>query len=275
VDHGLQPFKPTEGVTQMTIRNFVPVAAAFVVLGAAGLVMPHAFAQPMWDQVKVKLPYSVTLGEKTIPPGDYLIKQLESADGDSPVLLIYGKNGMKFQTSALTIHAVDVNTPQKTDVTLQHIGDNYYLDKVWIAGKNYGYEIPLPKNVKERATEAAAVSVPSEPSASSDTTSTTTTTTTSDTSSTVDNSTPTQAPAAEPGPPTPPPAPEPQPQATTDNTPQPQPAPPAVSDEGSANREKQPDNTPNMPATSAGWLAMLLSGGTLSGAGMMLRRRKQ
>jgi LPXTG-motif cell wall-anchored protein len=30
-----------------------------------------------------------------------------------------------------------------------------------------------------------------------------------------------------------------------------------------------------MPATSAGWLAMLLSGGTLSGAGMMLRRRKQ
>jgi len=30
-----------------------------------------------------------------------------------------------------------------------------------------------------------------------------------------------------------------------------------------------------MPATSAGWLAMLLSGGTLSGAGMMLRRRQR
>jgi len=256
----------------MTIRNFAPAAAALVVLGAAGWVMPHAFGQPMWDQVKVKLPYSVTLGDKTIPPGDYLIKQLDNADGDSPVLLIYGKNGMKFQTSALTIHAVDVNTPQKTDVTLQHIGDNYYLDKVWIAGKNYGYEIPLPKNAKERATEAAAVSVPSEPSTSTETT--TTTTSTDSSATTVDNPTPPPpAPAAEPQPPAPVPAPE--PQASTDTAPQPQPAP-AASDVGTANREKQDtDNTPNMPATSAGWLVMLLSGGTLSGAGMMLRRRKQ
>jgi hypothetical protein len=272
MDRCLQPLSATEGVTLMTIRKFVPAAAAFVVLGAAGWIMPKAFAQTMWDQVKVKLPYSVTLGDKTVPPGDYLIKQLESA-GDSPVLLIYGNNGMKFQTSALTIHTVDVNTPEKTDVTLQHIGDNYYLDKIWLAGKNYGYEIPLPKNVKERATEAAAVSVQSEPSSSSETTDTTTTTTTANnTPSTTGNSTaadnstppppPPPTPAAEPEPPTPPPAPAPAPQATPD--------------EGSANREKQPDdNTPNMPATSAGWLAMLLSGGTLSGVGMMLRRRKQ
>ena len=66
-----------------------------------------------------------------------------------------------------------------------------------------------------------------------------------------------------------------EPQASAE-TPQ-QPATPPS--DGSANREKQPagdntDNTPKMPATSAGWLAMLLGGGSLSGAGMMLRRKR-
>lgn len=227
----------------------------------------------MWDVVKVTLPNTVTIGDKTVPPGDYTIRQLETASGDSPVLLIYNGNGMRFQTSALTIHTVDPNTPEKTTVTLHQIGDNYYLDKVWVAGKNYGYQIPLPKNAKEREAEAAVVSVPAQATTTADTTTTDTTTTTTD----VDNTTPPPPPpppAEEPAASTPPPqpTPAPEPQASTD-TQQPAPAP-AASDDNSANREVQPDNTP-MPATSAGWLAMLLSGGTLSGAGMMLRRRKQ
>ncbi|HUB78690.1 MAG TPA: hypothetical protein VMB03_07845 [Bryobacteraceae bacterium] len=253
----------------MTIRNFVPAAAAFFVLGAAGFFTPTASAQPMWDQVKVHLPYSVTIENKTIPPGNYWIKQLDNPEGNSPVLLVYGKNGMHFKTSALTIPTMDVKTPTKTDVTLQHIGDNYYLYKIWIAGKNYGYEIPLPKNVRERATEAASISVPSEPSSSSETTTTTNT-------ATSESNNQTSTTTAEATPPTPPPpAPATQPAA---NPPQEEQAPPlapppAASADNSANREAQP--APSMPTTSAGWLAMLLSGGTLSGFGMMLRRRKQ
>jgi len=231
----------------------------------------------MWDQVKVTLPYSVTIGQKTIPPGDYLIKQLDNPDGNSPVLLIYGSNGMRFETSAMTIHALDVKTPNKTDVTLHHIGDNYYFDKIWIAGKNYGYEIPLPSSVRERATESAAISVPSEPQSSSQTSSeTTTTATNTDTTNTAtsDNSSASSSTTTETAV-TPPPPPEtPEPAAA----PQEQPAPPPpvqppATDDNSANREQQP--APSMPATSAGWLAMLLSGGTLSGIGMSLRRRKQ
>ena len=254
----------------MTIRNFVPAAAAFLVLGAAGFVTHEALAQPMWDQVKVHLPYSVTIENKTIPPGDYLIKQLENADGNSPVLLIYGKNGMHFKMSAMTIHTVDVNAPTKTDVTLQHIGDNYYLDKIWIAGKNSGYEIPLPSSVKERAMEAAAVSVPSEVQSSSETT--TTDTTTNNTAAANESSSSSTTTVAETPAPPPPPPPEPAAAPQEQQAPPP-PPPPPVTEDNSANREAQPE--PNMPKTSAGWLAMLLSGGSLSGLGVMLRRRKQ
>lgn len=259
----------------MTIRNLVPATAAFVVLGVGAWIMPHASAQKMWDTVKVDLPYTVTLGDKTLPPGNYTIQQLENAGGDSPVLLIYDDHGMKFQTSALTIKAIDVTPPSDSSVSLHHIGDNYYFDKIWVAGKNYGYEIPLPKSVKEREAEAVAVSVPAQINTTSSTTASSSSDTTTTTSTATDN-TPPPPPAPEPATSTPPPPPEPQASTNTDtNTQQQATPPPPPPDQDSANREKRPDETPNMPATSAGWLAMLLSGGTLSGAGMMLRRRRR
>jgi hypothetical protein len=259
----------------MTIRNLVPAATAFVVLGAAAWIMPRASAQRMWDMVKVDLPYTVTLGDKTLPPGNYTIQQLENAGGDSPVLLIYNGNGMKFQTSAMTVKAMDVTPPSDSSVSLHHIGNNYYFDKVWVAGKNYGYEIPLPKSVQEREAEAASVSVPAQINTTADATASSSSDTTATTTTATDNTPPPPpepVPAPEPAASTPPPPPEPQASTDTDTQQQATPPPP---DQDSANREKRPADTPNMPATSAGWLAMLLSGGTLSGAGMMLRRRQR
>ena len=31
---------------------------------------------------------------------------------------------------------------------LHHIGDKYYFDKIWMEGKNYGYEFVLPDRVR-------------------------------------------------------------------------------------------------------------------------------
>ena len=42
---------------------------------------------------------------------------------------------------------------------MHHIGDNYYFDKIWIAGKTYGYEFPLPDKVRALQRELA-VTVP-------------------------------------------------------------------------------------------------------------------
>jgi hypothetical protein len=261
----------------MKIRTMMLSTAATLGLGAAVWMAPHLSAQTMWDVIQVNLPYAVTLGDKTLPPGQYTIKQLQG-DDNSPVLQIFNGSGQKFETAAMTVHTVDPDTPQKTSISLHHIGDSYYIDKIWVAGKNYGYEIPLPKNAREREIEAASVSVPAQNSTTSTTTSSDTTTTS--TVTTADNSTatpPPPPPVPEPvmSTPAPEPAPAPQPQASPD-TQQP-PATPPPSDDNSANREKQPDsgNAPSMPATSAGWLAMLLSGGTLSSAGMILRRRKR
>jgi len=263
-----------------------------------GLAMAPIFAQgPMYDTVKVNLPYTVTVADKTLPPGDYTIRQNQSGAGSSPILLIYSDNGTHFETTAMTIPALDPNTARDTQVILNNVDNKYYMSKIWIQGKDYGYEFPMPRELKERSKEQiASVNVKGSYSSSSSDTNTmasNTTTTTTDQSQSSAAVTTTQPSTT-----------------TTDtttmaqNTPvhvdqdqdrinqqQAQPVNPPVtttptySDNNSANREmsdQQPaatDTTTNstpsrMPATSAGWLMMLLGGGSLSGVGLALRRKR-
>jgi len=159
------------------------ITAGVVALGLAAWNTPSNAQGPMYDRVNVNLPYSVTVGERTLQPGDYVIQQLRDNGGGSRVLLIYSDKGMKFETSAMTIPALDQNTPESTKVVLHHFGNDYYFDKVWIQGKDYGYEFPVPDSVKARERErmqpiSVAATYSTVQQTDSSTTSTTTTNTT-------------------------------------------------------------------------------------------------
>lgn len=291
----------------MKIGTFA-IAAGVTALGLATWMTPSKAQGPLYDRVNVNLPYSVTIGDRTLQPGDYVIQQLRDQGGNSRVLLIYSDKGMRFETSAMTIPTLDQNTPEDTKVVLHHFGPDYYFDKVWIQGKNYGYEFPLPDSVKARQRERGEpISVAATYQSTSDTAATNATnTTTAATSATSASQTTTAASQATTAAQTTTPATTqrsttPQSAATTQSTttaqatttpstmaPATQPSTMAPttaqattqpstmapstsrstmnSDTNSANRE--------MPNTSAGWLMMLLSGGTLSGAGLMLRRKR-
>jgi LPXTG-motif cell wall-anchored protein len=262
----------------MNMRNLA-IAAGAVALGLATLSTVNAQG-PLYDKVLVNLPYSVTIGGRTLQPGEYQIRQMPSA-GNSRVLLIYSDNGMKFETSAMTIPTLDNRTPEDTKVVLHHFGPDYYFDKIWIQGKNYGYEFPLPDSVKARERErmeplnvaARYEAVPAENNQNQTTTAAQTTTeqqTTTQNQTTTAQTTP--APAET---------------TTAQNTPAPaetttaQNTPPAATQNNTVaqNTTPMPSSTVSsadrtMPATSANWLMMLLGGGMLSGAGLTLRRRK-
>jgi len=247
----------------MKNRSFT-FAASALVLGLATFVAPSTVqAQPMFDRVDVTLPYSVTIGDKTLQPGNYVIQQLDSASGGSQVLLIYGDNGMKFETSALTIPALQNRTQPDTRVILHHIGNDYYFDKVWVQGKDYGYEFPLPNSVKQREKEAmapvsVAANASSVPAATAQAATTQAATTTQQTTTQQATTTPvtTQQATTQPVTTT-------QAATTTQSTMQP------ATTQGTADRS----TTPAMPHTDAGWLMMLLGGGALSGLGARLRRK--
>jgi hypothetical protein len=245
--------------------KYFSYGAAALALGAALLVVPGKVQGqgPLYDRVDVNLPYTVTIGDKVLQPGEYVIQQLDSTSGDSRVLLIYGDNGMKFETSAMTIPCLDPNTARDTRVTLHHFGNDYYFDKVWIQGKDYGYEFPLPNSVKQREKEEMQpVSVAANYSSTPAPAETATTTQKTTTEAAQQPVTTPPAQQAE----TMPPATQ-QAQTTPPATERAQTMPPATE----ANREAPPTT---MPKTSADWVMMLLSGGSLSGLGLALRRRR-
>ena len=276
------------------------VAAGALALGLATWT-PSKAQGPLYDRVNVNLPYSVTIGDRTLPPGDYVIQQLRDQGGGSRVLLIYSDSGMKFETSAMTIPALDNRTPEDTKVVLHHFGSDYYFDKIWIQGKDYGYEFPLPDAVKSRERERAqAISVAANYSTvqqtdtSNTTTTTTTTTTTPATQSTTtaqaqtdttQSQATTQAPVTTQAQPETTQSPatlsaQNQP-ATTQSQPTMQPSttqsqadmqPSTTSGRGTMSADRSADAS--MPDTAAGWVMMLLGGGALSGAGLALRRRQ-
>lgn len=243
----------------MTGRTLAVSVIALV--GALGIGQKPALAQgPMYDRVDVNLPYTVTLGDTTLQPGQYMIKELPASTKER-VLLIYSDNGMKHEATVMTIPAYDNRTPDDTKVLLHHYGPDYYFDKIWIAGKNYGYEFPVPANIKERQREREApISVAA-------------------------NYQPAPAQTAQAAPPPAQPAPEAQPApAPQPETPPAQPqvaqaTPPAQPQEAQpqeAQREQTPPAPPanQLPSTSADWVMMLLGGGGLSGIGLALRRKR-
>jgi len=264
------------------------IGTMLITAGALALALatwtPSKAQGPLFDRVNVNLPYSVTIGERTLQPGDYTIQQLRDNGGGSRVLLIYSDNGMKFETSAMTIPALDQKTPDDTKVVLHHFGNDYYFDKVWIQGKDYGYEFPLPDAVKSRERERSEpISVAANYSTTQQAEASTTPTaaTAQSTASASSESSTTQSAATVPStasaqPSTPQPAtaePATAQPATTPATAEPAttqaattPATTASTSQGSADRA--------MPDTAAGWMMMLLSGSALSGAGMMLRRKR-
>jgi hypothetical protein len=216
----------------MLIKNLM-LTAGFLAAGIAATSIGANAQGPMYDKVIVDLPYAVTINNTTLQPGHYVIRQMDDMGTNSRVLMIFGDNGMKLKATAITIATLNNNTPDKTEVTLHHFGNDYYFDKVWIQGKNYGYEFVLPPSVKARRNEQMqpyTVAATYEP--------------------TPQKEEPQQTAAAPPPPPPPAPAPE-----EAQNTPPPAPAPP-----------------PPMPHTAGNWLGLMLSGGMLSGAGMMLRK---
>ncbi len=232
--------------------------AAFSLLATAASFSSVANAQTLYDKVIVDLPYPVTLNDTTLQPGHYVIRQLDTQGGGSRVLQIFSDKGMRIETSALTIPTLDNNTPERTDVILHHYGSSYFFDKIWVQGKNYGYEFPLPSLIRSRQKERAE---PYTVAARYERT---------------------QQPVMVEAAPEPAPVPAPAPEVTAEPVPAPEPqtvttapeaaqAPAPVSEAASPAPTRE---TNRMPTTADGWITEVAAGLVLASAAWLLVRRR-
>lgn len=106
------------------------------------------------DKVKVQFDHAVHVNNQVLPPGHYTIEEMSGKESNNNVLEIYTDGGQKFETSFMTIDARKRNPPPKqTKVVLERIGNDYYLDKIWIEGKQYGYVVPLSEQAKTHSSD--------------------------------------------------------------------------------------------------------------------------
>lgn len=211
------------------------------------------FAQSeLYDRVMVDFSQSVNVNGTVLPPGHYEIHQLRNSGSGARILFVSTNHNIHFETSGATIPLLSNETPGETKVILQHIGQNYYLNKIWISGKDYGYEFPLPAEAKSLMQEKA------EPL-------TLTATYRAEQPAQVAQTAP--PPPPEPAP-QPPPQPEPRREPEAAPPPPPEPAPPPA-----PAPEPTPPPAPNIPATADNWATLVAVGGGLAALGALLRRK--
>lgn len=140
------------------MKSILASAAVAVAMGLAILATPTKVdAQQIGtDRFDIALSHPVTIGKKVLQPGNYSIEPVNIAGGDAPALsisLVSPDYGMKFQTTAMIVLTAQTSVQPETRVLPRHVGHTYYFERIWVKGSTYGYDFPLPKDVKGRGRE--------------------------------------------------------------------------------------------------------------------------
>jgi len=137
----------------MNPRNLFFAVASVMVMGFSFTLM----SQGLTDGVKVTLPYPVTIDEVVLDPGEYEVRM--PSQTNEQILRFFSKDKLRYQTVVQTIPTEGEKAPEESKILLHHIGDRYYFDKIWMEGRSYGFEFPLPDKVRALQRELA-VTVP-------------------------------------------------------------------------------------------------------------------
>jgi hypothetical protein len=119
-------------------------------LSGALLMAASALAQEdVYDKIVVNLPANTWVGGEKLDAGKYEMRQFPSPGVASNIILVNVKSHRKYSASAISERALKNIPLQHTQVTLLRVGTDYYLDHIWIAGKEFGYKFAIPKEPKE------------------------------------------------------------------------------------------------------------------------------
>src|ERR1700682_1372033 len=104
------------------------------------------------DAIVVTVPFDFIVGTQTMPAGRYDVGRLLSNDQRSS-LILHGDRG-----SAIVLPtAVEETSTFQANLTFQHLGDKYFLDKIKTPAGIYTIPAPRPIAVVARTTDKNAL----------------------------------------------------------------------------------------------------------------------
>jgi hypothetical protein len=127
-----------------------------VMSGMFGLFLVSACAsvsaQSLADALSVKIPFEFTVGEKTLPAGEYTIQRLR----DTPAILVIQSADRGSRAVIWTTPMDDSQSPAKTKLVFSDYGDRRFLAQVWIQGEKSKRTLAKSRAERELAKTASA-----------------------------------------------------------------------------------------------------------------------
>ena len=104
------------------------------------------------EPMKANIPFAFSVGEKTLPPGEYRVEKLQS---NNFVLLVRcTDSSASAMVHTISKYAREQQTESK--LVFHRYNDSYFLAEVWNAGNSIGRELAKSPREKEIALTAKA-----------------------------------------------------------------------------------------------------------------------
>ncbi|HEY8226607.1 MAG TPA: hypothetical protein VIG25_15110 [Pyrinomonadaceae bacterium] len=126
---------------KQTLKTFAIVNVLLIVAAVS------AIAQSSGSRF-TKIPFSFTVGQKTLPAGDYIVEPYRK--DYAKVWLVQSRDGNS--TAIVITNSVEsVKTPEKSKLVFKEYGGEYSLAQIWTAGSNSGRELKVQQPKDELA----------------------------------------------------------------------------------------------------------------------------
>jgi hypothetical protein len=96
--------------------------------------------------MKANIPFSFTIGNQTLPAGEYTVRPVNQDSGKTALLFKSADGRTNRIVNMMT--AERSATQEETVIVFTKYGESYFLSQVWTDGDRYG--LALPKSSAER-----------------------------------------------------------------------------------------------------------------------------
>jgi len=130
------------------LKNASKIIFGLSVLLFGGLTLADGQI-PSNSVLKANIPFSFMVQNKTLPAGEYTIRET-GADIDSDnILEIVSNTGKDRAVLFQTIGTITERMPKSSELVFDKVGDSYFLSKIFVAGDNDGSLIEPTKTEKK------------------------------------------------------------------------------------------------------------------------------
>lgn len=126
-------------------RGLVKISLIMCLFVAGGIVANAQIESNI--TVSGNVPFTFTAGNATLPAGDYEIRTLEDMPGT--LVLRNAKGNMSVLVETDNVIAPNNGVAKRTEFVFNKIGNEYFLEQVWIEGTTNGSEL-LKSKMEER-----------------------------------------------------------------------------------------------------------------------------